>query len=258
MKNLFAALALLLISNVSAFAVGEVTSFTLDNGMEVVVIQDNRAPVVTHMVWYRVGSADEVRGKSGIAHYLEHLMFKGTDNLKSGEFTEIVAANGGTGNAFTSYDYTGYFQRVSADRLGLMMKLESDRMQNLQLTAQEVLPERDVIIEERNSRTDTNPSALFGELRSSLMFQNHGYGSPVIGWKQEIGQLTRDDAIDFYRKYYAPNNAVLVVAGDVDPDEVRALAQEYYGPRIPSDAITKRVRPQEPPKRAATRLKRPH
>lgn len=253
MKNLFAALALLLISNVPAFAVGEVTSFTLDNGMEVVVIQDNRAPVVTHMVWYRVGSADEVRGKSGIAHYLEHLMFKGTDNLKSGEFTEIVAANGGTGNAFTSYDYTGYFQRVSADRLGLMMKLESDRMQNLQLTAQEVLPERDVIIEERNSRTDTNPSALFGELRSSLMFQNHGYGSPVIGWKQEIGQLTRDDAIDFYRKYYAPNNAVLVVAGDVDPDEVRALAQEYYGPRIPSDAITKRVRPQEPPKRAAVR-----
>ena len=250
MKSIFHAVAVFFLSITPAFAVGEVTTYTLDNGMEIVVLEDHRAPIVTHMVWYRVGSADEMPGKSGIAHYLEHLLFKGTDNLKSGEFSEIVAANGGTGNAFTSYDYTAYYQRVSADRLGLMMKIESDRMQNLKLTAEEVLPERDVIIEERNSRTDTNPNALFGEHRNALMYQNHGYGIPVIGWRHEIGQLTREDAVDFYRKYYAPNNAILIVAGDVEPADVLALAREHYGPRIPSDAIQTRVRPQEPPKRA--------
>lgn len=253
MKFIFHATALFLLSLTPALAVGEVTTYTLDNGMEIVVLEDHRAPIVTHMVWYRVGSADEMPGKSGIAHYLEHLLFKGTDNLKSGEFSEIVAANGGTGNAFTSYDYTAYYQRVSADRLGLMMKIESDRMQNLKLTAEEVLPERDVIIEERNSRTDTNPNALFSEYRKALMYQNHRYGIPVIGWRHEINQLTRQDAIDFYKKYYAPNNAILVVAGDVDPENVLALAQQHYGPRIPSDAIKTRVRPQEPPKRAAVR-----
>jgi zinc protease len=250
MKSIFHAVTYFLLSMTPAFAIGEVTTYTLDNGMEVVVLEDHRAPIVTHMVWYRVGSADETPGKSGIAHYLEHLLFKGTDNLKSGEFSEIVAANGGTGNAFTSYDYTAYYQRVSADRLGLMMKIESDRMQNLKLTAEEVLPERDVIIEERNSRTDTNPSALFSEHRQALMYKNHGYGIPVIGWRHEIAQLTRQDAIDFYKKYYAPNNAILVVAGDVQPEEVLKLAKEHYGPRIPSDAIKTRVRPQEPPKRA--------
>ena len=250
MKLVSQAIAFLLFTISPAFAVGEVTTYTLDNGMQVVVLEDHRAPIVTHMVWYRVGSADEMPGKSGIAHYLEHLLFKGTDNLKSGEFSEIVAANGGTGNAFTSYDYTAYYQRVSADRLGLMMKIESDRMQNLKLTAEEVLPERDVIIEERNSRTDTNPNALFGEHRNALMYQNHGYGIPVIGWRHEIGQLTRDDAIDFYKKYYAPNNAILIVAGDVNPEQVLELANEHYGPRIPSDAIKTRVRAQEPPKRA--------
>jgi zinc protease len=253
MKSIFQATALFLLSLSPAFAVGEVTTYTLDNGMEIVVLEDHRAPIVTHMVWYRVGSADEMPGKSGIAHYLEHLLFKGTDNLKSGEFSEIVAANGGTGNAFTSYDYTAYYQRVSADRLGLMMEIESDRMQNLKLTAEEVLPERDVIIEERNSRTDTNPNALFSEHRRALMYQNHGYGIPVIGWRHEIAQLTRQDAIDFYKKYYAPNNAILVVAGDVDPENVLNLAKQHYGSRIPSDAIKTRVRPQEPPKRAAVR-----
>lgn len=233
-----------------AFAVGEVTTYKLENGMEIVVIEDHRAPVVTHMVWYKVGSADEPKGKSGIAHYLEHLLFKGTDNLKAGEFSEIIAANGGNENAFTSYDYTGYFQRVSADRLPLMMKLESDRMQNLKLTREEVLPERDVIIEERNSRTENNPSALFSEHRAALMYSNHHYGIPVIGWKHEMAQLTQEDAIDFYKKYYAPNNAILIVAGDVHPENVLALAKEHYGPRIPSDAIKPRVRAQEPPKRA--------
>jgi zinc protease len=253
MKTILTALLFFFASQTHVFAVGEVTTFTLENGMEIVVLEDHRAPTVTHMVWYKVGSADEAPGKSGIAHYLEHLLFKGTDNLEAGEFSEIIAANGGSENAFTSYDYTGYFQRVSSDRLGLMMKLESDRMQNLKLTAEEVLPERDVIIEERNSRTDNNPNALFGEHRSALMFQNHPYGIPVIGWKHEMAQLTRDDAIDFYKKYYAPNNAILIVAGDVDPQNVLELAREHYGPRIPSDAIVERVRPKEPPKRAAVR-----
>lgn len=253
MKSVLVAVGIFFLSYAPSFAVGEVTTYSLENGMDIVVIEDHRAPVVTHMVWYKVGAADEAPGKSGIAHYLEHLLFKGTDNLEPGEFSEIVAANGGSENAFTSYDYTGYFQRVSADRLGLMMKLESDRMQNLKLTAEEVLPERDVIIEERNSRTENNPNALFSEHRSALMYQNHPYGIPVIGWKHEMAQLTRDDAIDFYKNYYAPNNAILIVAGDVEPSEVLALAREHYGPRIPSDAIQERVRPQEPPKRAAVR-----
>jgi len=250
MKSIFAPLIALILSYTPAYAVGEVTTFALDNGMEIVVLEDHRAPVVTHMVWYKVGSADETPGKSGIAHYLEHLLFKGTDKLDAGEFSEIIAANGGSENAFTSYDYTGYFQRVSSDRLGLMMELESDRMQNLKLTPEEVLPERDVIIEERNSRTDSNPNALFSEHRRALMYKNHRYGIPVIGWRHEMEQLTREDAIDFYKKYYAPNNAILIVAGDVDPEEVYALAQEHYGPRTPSNAIVKRVRAQEPPKRA--------
>ncbi|MGY9052317.1 MAG: pseudouridine-5'-phosphate glycosidase [Rhodobacterales bacterium] len=183
MKHFYIAISFLFLSYSPSFAIGEVSTFTLKNGMEIVVIEDHRAPIVTHMVWYKVGSADEPPGKSGIAHYLEHLLFKGTKNLESGEFSKIVAENGGTGNAFTSYDYTGYFQRVAADRLNLMMEIESDRMQNLRLTIEDVLPERDVINEERNSRTENNPNTLFNEHRSSLMYQNHPYGVPVIGYR---------------------------------------------------------------------------
>ena len=211
--------------------------------MDIIVIEDHRAPIVTHMVWYKVGSADEPPGKSGIAHYLEHLLFKGTENLKTGEFSKIVAENGGSENAFTSYDYTGYFQRVAADRLNLMMEIESDRMQNLRLTIEDILPERGVIIEERNSRTENNPNSLFSEHRSALMYQNHPYGVPVIGWMHEIEKLTREDAIDFYERYYAPNNAILIVAGDVEPQAVLDLAQKHYGIRIASKKIVKRVRP---------------
>lgn len=231
-----------------------VTSFDLENGMQVVVIEDHRAPVVTHMVWYRVGSADEQAGKSGIAHFLEHLMFKGTETMAPGEFSEIVSANGGQENAFTSYDYTGYYQKVSADRLPLMMQIEADRMQNLILSEEEVLPERDVVIEERNSRTESNPSALLREQRSALQYFNHRYGIPVIGWKHEIAQLTQQDALDFYAKYYAPNNAILIVAGDTTPDEVRALAQKYYGKRTPSLNLPERKRTQEPPHLAPLRI----
>ena len=233
-----------------AWALGEVSTHKLENGLEIVVIEDHRAPIVTHMVWYKVGAADEPPGKSGISHYLEHLLFKGTDKLAPGEFSEIVDANGGMDNAFTSYDYTGYFQRVAADRLELMMEMEADRMQNLRLTEEVVRPELGVVIEERNQRTDSNPSSLFSEHRRTLMFPNHPYRNPVVGWRHEIESLTMQDALDFYQKFYAPNNAILIVAGDVEPEDVFALAEKHYGPNEPSDQISERMRPQDPPKRA--------
>lgn len=243
-----------LILSGAANAAENVTTFSLRNGMDVVVIEDHRAPVVTHMVWYRVGAADELPGKSGIAHLLEHLMFKGTKNLEPGEFSRIVSANGGSENAFTSFDYTGYFQRVAADRLELMMRMEADRMQGLVLSEEDVVTERDVVLEERNSRTESNPGSLFSEQRMAALYLNHPYGIPIIGWKHEIAALTRDDAFEFYKKYYAPNNAILIVAGDVDPKEVHAMAQEYYGELRPSDSIVERVRPSEPPQIAPRRL----
>lgn len=231
-----------------------ITTFKLSNGMDAVVVEDHRAPVVTHMVWYRVGAADEAPGKSGIAHFLEHLMFKATENLESGEFSDIVSANGGSENAFTSFDYTGYFQRIASDRLGLMMSMESDRMQGIILTEKDIVTERNVVIEERNSRTENNPGSLFSEQRAAALYLNHPYGVPIIGWKHEIEKLNRDDALAFYKKYYAPNNAILIVAGDVDPDEVKKLAKKYYGPLKPSENLTKRARPSEPPQIAARRL----
>lgn len=231
----------------------EVTTFTLDNGLEVVVLEDHRAPVVVHMLWYEAGAADEPPGRSGIAHYLEHLMFKGTDDLESGEFSRIVSAQGGTDNAFTSHDYTAYFQRVASDRLGLMMEMEADRMTDLALDAADVLTERAVVIEERQQRTDSDPGALFSEQLRAAQFLNHPYGLPVIGWRQEIEALTPEDARAFYEAHYAPDNAVLVVAGDVEPEEVRALAEEHYGP-IPAAGTAERERPQEPPQLTERRL----
>ncbi|MEC9313167.1 MAG: pitrilysin family protein, partial [Pseudomonadota bacterium] len=194
-----------------------VTAFTLENGMDVVVIEDHRAPVVQHMVWYRAGSADEPPGQSGVAHFLEHLLFKGTDKLEPGELSATVAANGGRDNAFTSYDYTAYFQRIAADRLELMMQMESDRMVNLRLSEEEIVTEREVILEERNQRTDSDPRSLFREQLSAAQYLNHRYGQPVIGWRHEMEALDREDALSFYGTYYAPNNAILVVSGDVEP-----------------------------------------
>ena len=231
-----------------------VTEFTLDNGLEIVVIEDRRAPVVVHMLWYKVGSADEPAGKSGIAHFLEHLMFKGTENLESGEFSRTVSANGGQDNAFTSYDYTGYFQRVAADRLELMMEMEADRMVNLRINEEDVRTERGVVLEERNQRTDSDPGAIFGEQRRAAQFLNHRYGVPIIGWRQEIESLTREDFLAFYKEHYAPNNAVLVVAGDVEPQEVKALAEKHYGPIAANPEIADRMRPQEPPQLTERRL----
>lgn len=231
-----------------------VTAFTLPNGMEVVVIEDDRAPVVTHMVWYRAGSADEPRGKSGIAHFLEHLMFKGTDEIPSGQFSERIAAQGGSDNAFTSFDYTGYFQRIAADRLDLVMAMEADRMRDLILSEEDVATERQVILEERSQRVDSDPGSVLQEQARAAQFLNHPYGTPIIGWRHEIEGLTRADALDWYARFYAPNNAILVVAGDVTADAVRRLAEARYGPLAPSAGIGERMRPSEPPQLAERRI----
>ncbi len=232
----------------------QVTSYRLDNGMQVVVIEDHRAPVVVHMVWYRAGAADETPGVSGVAHFLEHLLFKKTKDLEAGELSRTVAENGGTDNAFTSYDYTAYYQRVAADRLPIMMRMEADRMINLDLSEEDILVERDVIIEERNQRTETNPNALYREQANAALFQNHRYGVPVIGWRHEMSNLTLSDALDYYQKFYAPNNAVLIVAGDVMPEDVLGLAQEIYG-QIPANVdLPERKRPVEPPHFAPRRI----
>jgi zinc protease len=235
-----------------AFASGpQITNFTLPNGLEVVVIPDHRAPVVTHMVWYKVGSADETAGKSGLAHFLEHLMFKGTEKNPQGHFSQVVATIGGQENAFTSADYTGYFQRVPRDKLKEMMELESDRMTGLVLSDDVVRPELKVVLEEQNMRVANNPAARLGEQMDAALYLNHPYGRPVIGWRQEIEQLDREDALAFYRRFYTPNNAILVVTGDVTADEIRTMANETYA-KVPRVAeIKPRIRPQEPVQEAA-------
>ncbi|WP_128253192.1 M16 family metallopeptidase [Falsirhodobacter deserti] len=232
----------------------DVTDFKLENGLEVVVIEDHRAPIVTNMVWYRTGSADEKAGESGVAHFLEHLMFQGTQDMKPGEFSTTVSALGGSDNAFTSYDYTAYFERVAADRLDLMMQMEADRMANLNLSQPIVDNERNVILEERSQRTDSNPSAQFQEQLAATQFLNSPYRRPVIGWRAEMEELSREDALDHYTTFYAPNNAVLVVAGDVTPDQVRDMAERHFGGLEPSTTIPPRLRPQEPPQLAERRL----
>jgi zinc protease len=224
-------------------------SYTLDNGLQVVVVVNRRAPIVHHSVWYRVGAADETAGESGLAHFLEHLMFKGTETLAPGEFSDIIAANGGRENAFTSWDYTGYFQTVAADRLEIMMKNEADRMANLRLTDEVVLPEREVVREERRSRIDNDPGSQLAEMSRAVQFINHPYRIPIIGWDHEIEELSTAAAEAFYEKWYAPNNAILIVAGDVDPERVRALAEKYYG-AIPAKDVPERRRVAEPPQNA--------
>jgi zinc protease len=226
----------------------KVANFMLPNGLELVVIPDRRAPVVTHMIWYKVGSADETPGKSGLAHFLEHLMFKGTAKHPTGEFSKVVATIGGQENAFTSNDYTGYFQRVPTDQLKTVMEFEADRMTGLQLTDAVVLPERNVILEEQNQRIGNNPRAKLGEQIDAALFLNHPYGRPVIGWRHEMEGLTRDDALAFYRRFYGPNGAVVVIAGDIEPEQARKFAEDTYGKVKRNDVIVApRVRPQEPP-----------
>ncbi len=228
----------------------QIAEFRLANGMEVVVLPDHRAPVVTHMVWYRNGAADDPVGKSGIAHFLEHLMFKGTHAHGPGVFSDRVAELGGQENAFTSNDYTAYFQRVAREHLGEMMAFEADRMTNLTLSDEVVTPERDVVLEERRMRTDADPGAQLQEAMACALFAHHPYGLPIIGWEHEIAGLGRDDALAYYRRFYTPENAVLVVAGDVTGAEVRRLAEATYGAIPARGQAPARARPQEPPLRA--------
>lgn len=227
--------------------------FTLPNGLQVVVIPNHRAPIVTQMVYYKVGAADETIGKSGAAHFLEHLMFRGTKTVKPGDFSRIVAENGGEDNAFTTHDYTAFFQNVAADRLELVMKLEADRMANLVIDDAVVTPEREVIIEERRMRIDNNPPALFDEQLNTALYLHHPYRIPTIGWEDEMHKLTTQDELDFYHRWYAPNNAVVVIAGDATLAQVKALAEKYYGV-IPSRPVPARHRVNEPPKVAAAVL----
>jgi zinc protease len=235
-------------------AVSRVSEFKLANGLQVIVVPDHRAPVVTHYVWYRVGSADEPPGVSGIAHFLEHLMFKSTDKIESGSFSKTIARLGGQDNAFTSHDVTGYYQRIAKDRLKTVMEMEADRMVNLKLTEKEVATEREVIIEERRSRTENSPSSILSEQMSAALYQNHPYRIPIIGWMHEMAKLSREDALAFYKRFYAPNNAIVVVAGDVTVEEVKTLAEAAYGALRPNPDIKNRQRPQEPPHRAARRV----
>ena len=224
----------------------EVSHFTLPNGLELVVIPDRRTPVVTHMIWYKVGSADETPGKSGLAHFLEHLMFKGTDRHPAGQFSRTISTIGGQENAFTSTDYTGYFQRTTREYLPTLMEFEADRMTGLTLSDDAVRPELQVVLEEQNMRVANNPAARLGEQVVAALYLNHPYGRPVIGWRHEIEQLNREDALAFYRRFYTPNNAIVVVAGDISAAEVKALADKTYG-KVPRVAeIKPRIRPQEP------------
>jgi zinc protease len=225
--------------------------FVLDNGLQVVVIPDHRAPVVTQMIWYKVGAADELPGKSGIAHFLEHLMFKGTRTHPAGEFSATVSEIGGSENAFTSYDYTAYHQTVAREHLRTMMEFEADRMENLVLTDEVIAPERDVILEERRSRIDNDPGSQLDEAMNAALYQNSPYGIPVIGWEHEMQTLNREDAVAFYNRYYAPNNAILIVAGDIAEAEVRQLANDTYGKVQRRAEPGERRRAQEPPPLAA-------
>ena len=249
----FAPLWLFVLPNSAISEVFSPKSFVLNNGLTVVVVEDYRAPVVTHMVWYKVGSADEPTGASGIAHFLEHLMFKGTKRFKPGEASKIIAKNGGNENAFTSYDYTAFYQTVSPDKLSVVMDIESDRMQNLQLSDNDILAERDVVLEERRTRTDNSDAALFREQVNAAMYLTYPYRVPIIGWANEIKRLNKEMALTFYDRWYAPNNAILVVAGAVAGEDVKELAEIYYGV-IPKKQLEQRRRVQEPPQIAARRL----
>ncbi len=245
----------------SAYADGIFKSehFALDNGLQIVVIPNNRSPVVTHMIWYRAGSADEPVGKSGIAHFMEHMMFKGSrtidgKTLEPGEFSRKVKMLGGNDNAFTSYDYTAYFQSIAKEHLKTVMSMEAGRMQSMNPPQSHIDSERMVILEERSQRTENSPLALLNEQMNASLFINHGYGTPIIGWRHEMQELTRDDVLAWHQKYYAPNNAILIVSGDVNGDEVFIMAQETYG-KVKPRAVPTRSRQATPPLPANTVLR---
>lgn len=232
-------------------------TFYLDNGMEAVVLENHRAPVVSHMVWYKTGGIDDKTGKGGTAHLLEHLMFKGTKKVPDGAFSKIVARRGGEENAFTSADFTAYYQNIAKDGLETVMFLEADRMKNLTLTPEDFAPERQVVAEERLMRYDNSPEASFTERKRSILWAAHPYADAVIGTRAEIADLELSDVLDFYNARYAPDNAILVVAGDVTADEVKTLAHKYYGVVPPArNPVLKRVFPAPP--NVKTRLEMTH
>lgn len=225
-----------------ALAVAQVSEYQLDNGLKLLIKPDNRAPVVVSQVWYKVGSSYEYNGITGISHILEHMMFKETENLESGEFSKIISENGGSQNAFTGRDYTAYFQTLEKDRLEVSFRLEAERMRNLIIDEAELIKERDVVSEERRLRTEDNPQALLREAFNATAFMNSPYHHPVIGWMSDINHYQKADLVDWYQKWYAPNNAVVVVVGDVEPDAVYQLAKKYFGPLQPEQTAT--VKPQ--------------
>lgn len=241
MRQYLASLLITLCLGGNAFAADEVKveKFTLDNGMEVVVIPNHRVPAVSHMLWFRIGSADEQKGSSGLAHYLEHMMFKGTKTLKVGEYSQTVSKFGGDHNAFTSFDFTGYYVNIARDNLPMVMKLEADRMVNLQVDEAEFTKEREVIIEERSMRTDNQPSAVLSEQMRAALFLNHPYHTSIIGWRHEMSTLSREQVFEMYRRYYHPNNAVLIVAGDITAKELKPLAETIYGALPKGETLTR-------------------
>ena len=252
-KRIAHSFALLLLILAPLFARANPFEHTLPNGLRVIVKEDRRAPTVAHMVWYRAGGMDEVSGTTGVAHVLEHMMFKGTPNVGTGEFSRRVAAAGGRDNAFTSKDYTAYFQQVPKQQLAQMMQLEADRMRHLNLDAGEFAQEIKVVMEERRQRTDDSPHARLGEQLQAVAYQTHPYRVPVIGWMNDLENMTVQDARDWYRRWYAPNNAYVVVVGDVDHQAVFRLAQKYYG-RVPARALPPRKTPDEPDQAGVRRL----
>lgn len=237
----------------SAQSVPVVEHFTLRNQLEVYVIPNHRIPAISHMMWYRIGAADDPQGKSGLAHYHEHMMFKATKKLKTGEYSDIIARHGGQQNAFTGYDATSYYVDIAKEKLPLVMDLEADRMRGLRPSDEDASKEKDVIIEERRMRTDNNPAALLSEQVNAALYRHHPYHLPVIGWRHEMETLTKNDALDFHEKYYHPNNAILIVSGDITAAELKPLAEKYYGNLKPAKIPTRRWN-QEPPQLGARRI----
>ena len=227
--------------------------FALANGMQVLVIPDHRAPVATQMVWFKVGAVDDPPGISGLAHFFEHMMFRGTKQVPDDAFSQTIAKNGGETNAFTDHDFTAFYEQIAKDRLPLAMKLEADRLANLDLSDSHVGPERDVVLEERRMRVDNEPQSLMNEQMQAALHLSHPYGRPVIGWSDEIRRIDRVSAQNFYDHHYSPNNAILVIAGDVTPEDVRKMAQEAYG-NVPARALEPRAEFTEPPRMAETRM----
>ncbi|MEM8833650.1 MAG: pitrilysin family protein, partial [Pseudomonadota bacterium] len=257
MRSLLLTLLLFFITTPAFAKIFNAETYTLENGLEVVVIPNDRVPVVTHMIWYKVGAADEPVKKSGMAHYLEHLMFKGTDTLEAGEFSRIVRELGGQDNAFTGQDYTAYHQTIAKEHLEKMMTMEADRMINLKVSEDHFVSEKSVVIEERKQRTENDPRALFTEQMRSTLHVNHPYGTPVIGWMDEIENLQWNDIKTFYETWYAPNNAVLIISGDVTLEEIKPMIERTYGV-IEKKELPDRTRAQTPPAIGESKMKLRH